>query len=145
MDYYTFVATVSLVFQVGVFGLLLGSLVLKARKNMWLHGVTMLVGLLLHFISIGAIMVPSFVLGIIPFAASSPTDATVLLSFVHAVTGIIAPISAVWIIASWRLRKSLEYCAPKKKLMKATLGMWLVALLSGVALYLSFYWTTLFG
>lgn len=145
MDYYTLVATVSLVFQVGVFGLLLGSLILKARKKMWLHGVTMLVGLLLHFISIGAIMVPSFVGGIIPFAASSPTDATVLLSFVHAATGIIAPILAVWIIATWRLRKSLEYCTPKKKFMKVTLAVWLVALLSGFALYLSFYWTLLFG
>lgn len=145
MDYYTFLATLSMIFQIGVFGALLGSLILKAKQKMWLHGVVMLVGLLLHFISIGAIMLPSFVLGIIPFAASSPTDATVLLSFVHAATGIIAPVLAIWIIATWRLRKSIEYCTPKKKLMKVTFVVWLIALLSGFAMYLSFYWTQLFG
>jgi hypothetical protein len=56
MDYHTLLATVSLTFQVGVFGLLLGSLILKAKQKIWMHGVTMLTGLLLHVISIGTIM-----------------------------------------------------------------------------------------
>jgi uncharacterized membrane protein YozB (DUF420 family) len=145
MEYYTLVATISLIFQVGVFILLLGGYILKQMQKLWLHGVVMLVALVLHSISIGAIMLPSFVSGIIPFIASAPIDAIMVLSIVHAITGIVAPVLAIWIVASWRLQRSMEHCMPKKIWMKSTFAVWLIALLSGFVMYLSFYWTLLFS
>jgi hypothetical protein len=57
--------------------------------------------------------------------------------------GIIVAVLGVWIVTSWRLRTSLQYCSPKKKLMLLTLTSWLIALLLGILLYLHFYTTIL--
>jgi len=139
MDIYTLVATVSLVLQIAVLVMLFGSLGLKGKKKFRQHGITMLLAVVLHTISILAVMIPSF-------GAITSGDFPVLVSaiaYVHGITGIIAEICGVWIIATWRLRTSLQYCAPKKKLMRLTLISWLVALFLGVLLYLRFYTTFL--
>lgn len=145
MDTVTFWATVSLFFQVAIFGLLVGGYVLKKQQKFWLHGVFMLVAVVLHFGSIFAIMLPSFVLGVLPYMVSAPFDLLMVVSVVHGVIGIVAPILAVWLIVSWRLRKATTYCVQKKKWMRVTLIVWLVALFSGFLLYSGFYWTLLFG
>ncbi|MBN1244144.1 hypothetical protein JXA31_00960 [Candidatus Bathyarchaeota archaeon] len=139
MDIYTLIATVSLVLQIAVLILLFGSLGLKGRKKLRQHGITMLIAVVLHTISILAVMIPSF--GVI-----TSGDFPVLISaiaYVHGITGIIAEVFGVWIIATWRLRTSLQYCAPKKKLMRLTLILWLIALFLGILLYLHFYTTLL--
>jgi len=99
----------------------------------------MLVAVVLHTISILAIMVPSF-------GAVTSGDFPIVIPTipsVHGITGILAEVLGVWIIASWRLRTSLHYCAPKKKLMRLTLIVWLTALLLGTLLYLNLYTTLL--
>jgi len=137
MDIYTLIATVSLVLQIIVLILLFGSLGLKGRKKLRQHGITMLIAVVLHTISILAVMIPSF--GVI-----TSGDFPVFISAVaygHGITGIIAEVFGVWIIATWRLRTALQYCAPKKKLMRLTLIFWLIALFLGIVLYLHFYTT----
>jgi hypothetical protein len=139
MDIYTLIATVSLVIQIAVLTLLFGSLGLKGRKKFRQHGITMLIAVVLHTISILAVMIPSFAaIGSANLAATISTIASV-----HGITGIIAEVFGVWIVASWRLRASLQYCAPKKNLMRLTLILWLVALFLGILLYLHFYTTLL--
>ena len=99
----------------------------------------MLVAVVLYTISILAIMVPSF-------GAITSGDLPIIISTiasVHGITGILAEVLGVWIIASWRLHTSIQYCAPKKRLIRLTLIVWLTTLLLGIFLYLNFYTTLL--
>lgn len=139
MSFYTLVATTSFVLQIAVLMLLLGSLTLKGKKKFREHGITMLIAVVLHTISIFAVMVPSF--GAITSGGFSAVTAAV--TYVHGISGIIAEAFGVWIVVSWRLRTSLQYCIAKKKLMLITLIAWLTALVLGTLLYLHFYTTLL--
>ena len=139
MDIYTLVATVSLVLQIAILILLFGSLTLKNKKKFRQHGITMLIAVALHTTSILAVMIPSFAaIGSANLAATISS-----IAYIHGITGILAEIFGVLIIASWRLRTSLQYCAPKKKLMRLTLVFWIIALFLGILLYLHFYTTLL--
>jgi hypothetical protein len=95
----------------------------------------MLTAVVLQTIAIFAIMIRSFgaiISGDFPVAVSTITA-------VHGTLGILAEVLGVWIVASWRLRTSLQYCAPKKNLMPLTLSLWLTALILGMRIYLHFY------
>jgi hypothetical protein len=136
---YSFAATVSFALQVVIPVLLLVSLGLKVKKKFREHGITMLVAVVLHSISIFALMVPSF--GII--SSGNFSAAVSAVTYIHGIAGIVAEVFGVWIIISWRLRTSLQYCAPKKNLMRITLISWFTALILGILLYLHFYTTLL--
>jgi hypothetical protein len=137
MDIYTLVATVSLVLQIAILILLSGSLELKRRKKFRQHGITMLIAIVLHTISIIFVMIPSF-------RVITAGDFTIfsLIAYVHGTAGALAELLAIWILLTWRLRTSIQYCAPKKKFMLLTLVLWLTAILLGILLYL-YYYTTL--
>jgi hypothetical protein len=143
MEYYQLAVTISLVLQIVVLVLLFSSLALKGKKKFRQHGITMVIAVVLHTITILTVMLPSFVLGIIPYISTNATDTIAIIAAVHGITGIIAAVLGVWIVASWRLRASLQYCAPKKKIMLVTLTLWVIALLLGILLYLNFYTTLL--
>ena len=145
MNYYLFVATVSLVFQLAVLGLLLTGFELKRKTRFRHHGLVMLVALVAHLTVILAVMVPSFVLALVPITLENPTSVIGVLAPIHAAAGSIAAVLGVWVVGSWRLRRSLEFCAPKRKVMRATFIMWLVSLSLGVLFYLVLNWTFLFG
>lgn len=136
-------ATVSLVLQIAILVLLFGSVGLKGRKKFRQHGMAMFLAVVLHTITTLLVMIPSFVSGFIPYFSTNISDAVSIIAIVHGVAGILAEVLGVWIVTSWRLRKSLQYCAPKKKLMRVTLILWLTALFLGVLLYLSLYLTIL--
>jgi uncharacterized membrane protein YozB (DUF420 family) len=143
MDYYQLVATISLTIQIIVLILLLSGYSLKRMKKFRQHGITMLTAVILHVIMILAVMLPSFILGVIPLILANTSFALTIMAPLHGIMGIIAAVLGVWIVASWRLRTSLQYCMPKKKLMLLTLTLWLIALLLGILLYLHFYTTIL--
>jgi len=89
------------------------------------------------------VMLPSLVLGVIPLILENSSLLVTIVAPLHGIMGIIAAVLGVWIVASWRLRASLQYCMPKKKFMLLTLTLWLIALLLGILLYLHFYTTIL--
>jgi hypothetical protein len=133
------VATISLAFQVAILLLLFVGYNLKRMARFRQHGVTMLVGVVLHLIMILGLMVPSFVIGVIPLISRNAASAVAMLVPFHIATGASAAVLGVWIVASWRMRPSTVYCAPKKKLMLATLILWTTALVIGIMVYLSLY------
>ena len=139
MAVYSTIATISFFLQIVIPVLLLVSLGLKWKKRFREHGVTMLIAVVLHSISIFSVMVPFF--GVITLGDFSPVVSAI--TFFHGIAGIIAEVLGVWIIVSWRLRKSLQYCFPKKKLMLITLISWQIALFLGILIYLHFYTTLL--
>jgi uncharacterized membrane protein YozB (DUF420 family) len=141
MDVYLFIATVSLVFQLGVLALLLVGFGLKRRLRFHLHGIFMLAAVVLHLIIIGAVMLPSFVAIIL----EKPAISIGLLAPFHAVAGTATAILGIWIVGGWRLRQSTKFCAPKRKFMRATFILWLVSLSLGVIFYFVLNWSLLFG
>lgn len=143
MNYYQLVATSTLIFQIVVLVLLIGGYWLKRVKKFRQHGITMLTAVVLHIIMILTIMLPSFVLAIIPHILADKSAVLTIVAPLHGIMGITAAVLGVWIVASWRLRTSLRYCTPKRKLMLLTLILWLIALLLGILLYLHFYTTIL--
>ena len=143
-EFYLIVATVSLALQVAVLALLILGFELKRRFRFRLHGLVMLLALAIHLSIILSIMVPSFVLALVPITLKNPTSLIGLISPVHTAVGSTAAVLAVWIVGTWRLRQSTEFCMSKKKVMRATLILWIVSLGLGVLLYLALDWNALF-
>ncbi len=71
----------------------------------------MLSAVILHTAMVLSVMIPSLVSIYFALNLSSPVFATVI---VHAAVGALTWILGIWIVASWRLRKDLKYCLPKK-------------------------------
>jgi uncharacterized membrane protein YozB (DUF420 family) len=128
-------ATISLVFQLVVIGLLSGGVWLKATKKFRQHGITMLTALVLHAVMMFAWMIPSF-----SSLLSSPSSRNLadMMAFiiVHAFTGIAAVVLGIWLVASWRLQADMKTCFAKKNVMLVTITLWLIALIIGIILYL---------
>jgi uncharacterized membrane protein YozB (DUF420 family) len=128
-------ATLSLVIQLVVIGLLLGGVWLKVVKKFRQHGITMLAAVVLHAVMIFAWMIPSFSLFISPGSINLADTITVMI-LVHAFTGIAATVLGIWLVAAWRLQADMKTCFAKKRVMLVTITLWLMALVIGISLYL---------
>jgi len=139
MNFYVLVAPISLVLQILILFLLLGSIWFKAAKKFRQHGLTMLTAVVLHTTTIVAVMIPSF------GGISSGHFSTVIsaLAILHGTLGALAEILGVWVVASWRLRDSQEHCISKRRVMRLTLVTWIIAIILGVLIYLNFYTSVL--
>jgi uncharacterized membrane protein YozB (DUF420 family) len=136
LDYYQFVATVSIVIQIIVFIMLIGGVWLKRRKKFRQHGIVMFAAILLHAVTIFAWMMPSFSRLFIYPGAISLEDLLTVGIIIHALTGVIAIILGVWIVTSWRLRVDVKTCFAKKNVMRVTITLWIIAMAIGIILYL---------
>ena len=138
LDFFQIMATISFVIQLVVLGLLSGGVWLKATKKFRQHGITMLIAVVLHVIMIFAWMIPSFNLFISPSPINLADTFTVII-LVHAFTGIIATVLGIWLVAAWRLKADMKTCFAKKRIMLATITLWLIALVIGFILYLKIF------
>jgi len=127
-------AQYNLYLQIVFLAVVFVSLVFKKQKNFRLHGITMLVALVLHIISVLVVMIPSY-LSLLPQVSQSIMSAPVVTILVHGVIGSLTVALAIWIVASWRLRQSLKYCMPKKKAMRVTLILWVITIILAILLY----------
>lgn len=137
LDYHLLLSTSSLVLQLVVLALLLVAVVLKTKKRFRPHGMLMATAVILHVISIVIVMGPSF--GAIAFTVTGLSEMIVALSVVHGVLGLVALVLGIWLVAAWRFRQSIQYCAPKKRVMDVTFASWITALVLGIALYFILY------
>ncbi len=144
-DPFALAATASLVIQIIVLVVLLYGYSLKRRNKFRQHGTTMLAAVVLHAISIFAVMVPSFFSGFSSPEAFDFTSILVITALIHVPLGIIAFVLGLWIVASWHLQTDLKPCFKKKLVMRSTIIIWIIALLLGVYLYLLFYGAVLLG
>jgi len=140
---FALVATASLTFQIIVLFLLLYGYLLKRQMRFRQHGIAMFSAVILHLATVLAIMVPSFVLAIIPeFITPNVYGITSVLTLIMAVAGALAVSLGVWLVASWRFR-DVRGCFKKKRIMLTTMAAWLVSLFFGTALYVILYWAVL--
>ena len=129
-------STVSLVIQIVVLALLIGAVMLKSQKKFRQHGITILSAVVLHIISIFAVMIPSYqaffgASGLIDYA-----DVFVVLTLTHVAAGFMAALLGVWLVSSWHLQTNMQTCFKKKRIMDITLVLWLLAIIIGMVLYL---------
>ena len=134
MDLYTLMRQYNLYLQVLFLAVVFVSYGLQKQKKFRLHGITMLAAVVLHLISVIIVMIPSYI-NFLPLIAEGALGAVFIIALVHGIIGILTTVLAVWIVASWRLRQSLKYCAPKKNAMRVTLMLWVLAVILAVLLY----------
>lgn len=128
---------VNAVLQIVITVLLLVSIGIKWRRRYFLHGLTMLAGVMLNLLSFVLIMFPS--LTRMEIINIQPLHAISIVTIFHSALGLVALILGIWLVASWHLKSSSKDCFKKKKLMRITTILWLVTLLIGFMLYYILY------
>jgi uncharacterized membrane protein YozB (DUF420 family) len=136
MDYFQLIATVTLVIEVVVLALLFGGYRLKSMKKYRQHGITMLTAVVLHTVMVLAWMIPSLSGFFSTPGSINLADIIVVIVLVHAFMGIAADLLGIWLVASWRLQTNMKTCFAKKRIMRVTITLWLIALVLGIVLYL---------
>jgi uncharacterized membrane protein YozB (DUF420 family) len=126
---------INLAFQIMILVILFVTLALWQKHKNFLHGLTMLIAVVLNIASFLVIMLPSLLSVGIP----QLSDVVSLVIFAHATLGVTTMILGLWLVGSWHLQSSIQNCAAKKKVMRLTAVLWLVALLLGVLLYVYLY------
>ena len=130
------VATLSLVIEFVVLGLLTLGFLWKRMKNYRRHGITMTAALVLHLVTIFSWMIWSF----IAFFTSGSVDYTnliVIVTLVHVILGVSAASLGIWLVGSWHLQTDVQKCFGRKRIMLTTIALWSVAILLGIVLYVA--------
>lgn len=145
-DPYVLGAFVSLVIQIVVLGLLLYGYAVKRQLKFRQHGIIMAIAVFLHLSTILVIMIPSFVLAVVPYyIIPFPAEAISITGLIHGIAGIIAIVLGLGLVGAWRFSKDFQGCFKRKNFMRITITAWIIALLLGFVLYGLFYWSLLFG
>ncbi len=131
--------TVSLVIQIIVLFLLVYGYYLMKKLKFRNHGITMATAVILHLSMVLYVMIPSFVLAVVPeYIVSAPLALPSVVGLIHGILGSVALSIGVWIVASWRFQKNLKGCFNRKKNMLITLIVWGFSLVFGIILYAIF-------
>jgi uncharacterized membrane protein YozB (DUF420 family) len=143
-DLYTLIATASLTLQIVVLVLLLVGVYYKSKQKFRWHGTIMASAVALHLITIFTVMIPSFVLAIVPeYIIPEPLMLVSLAGIIHGILGLAAVGLGIYLVAAWGFRKNVQGCFKRKRIMDLTITMWFVALLLGFLLYGLFYGASL--
>lgn len=145
MDYYTLLATASLIIQIIVLILLSYGFFLKQKTKFNSHGMTMAIALVLHIVTIFAIMIPSLSVIIPEFILPAPLEAISIIGIIHGVTGAIAATLGVFLVAAWHFSKNVTGCFKRKLIMRYTISIWATALILGITIYAVLYGPLLFA
>jgi uncharacterized membrane protein YozB (DUF420 family) len=139
------IVTFSLILELAVLGLLVYGYQKSRRFAFPQHGLVMAIAVFLHLSAIAAIMIPSFILAIVPeYLFTRISNVVSLLSLVHVPLGGAALALGLWFVIRWR-QCGLKGCFNRKKLMAWTFAIWIAALLLGIILYVVLYWAALVG
>lgn len=146
MDIYALIGLASLLVQLSVLAMLVYGYYLKSKLRFRRHGIVMASAAILHLGFVLVIMIPSFVLAVIPnYIVAAPLTLTSIVGLIHAITGATTITLAVWLVLAWRFKKDFSGCFGRKKVMLPTLSLWFVTLMLGIVLFVIFYGPSLIG
>jgi hypothetical protein len=118
---------------------------LKRRLVFQKHGLALAWAGVLHLIAMFAIMVPSFVLAVIPeYIIPRSFGLISVIALIHVPMGIAAASLGIWFVVGWHIQ-GLKGCFNRKRKMLLTMIIWLASISLGVILYTIFYWAALMG
>jgi uncharacterized membrane protein YozB (DUF420 family) len=130
---------INLILQIVMFAIIVISLIYKNKMKFKIHGVLMGIAVILHVISLLAVMGPSFSAGYEYFTTFT-SDFGVQTMWIHAIPGAIALILGIILVGTWASRPSnIAACSRRKRIMDITTLLWLVSLIFGIASYIVFY------
>lgn len=136
---FALIITVSLIIQITVLILLITGYMLKRRLQFRKHGIIMTTAVILHLSMVFSVMIPSLVLGVIPYyIVPFPLQIISVVTIIHGILGATTASLGVWLVASWRFQKSIQGCIRRKKYMLKTLAIWITTLIFGITLYTLF-------
>ena len=129
----------SLIFQIIVlFFLLLGFLTARVRRSFLRHGIIMSTALVLHTISIMLVMVPSLLA--LSGLFQNLLNNLALIFVIHASLGALVEGLGIYFVAVWVLGKgSAKSCFGRRRLMQATIALWITSVVIGIYGYILFY------
>lgn len=146
LDPYTLIGTASLIIQVIVFFLLIFGYQSKRKQKFQRHGIVMASALILHLLAILVIMIPSFVLAVLPeFIIPDPLMMISLVGLIHGITGVLTAVLGIYLVAAWHFQIDISGCIKRKQIMRATITVWFITLVLGIVLYALFYGPLLMG
>lgn len=128
----------NLLLQIVILAVLFASVALKRMRKYPLHGVTMLLAVVLNAISFLLVMGPSLS-SMREFIILNVFNELAVVTVMHAALGTVAEVLGIWLIASWHFQSNTRNCVRKKKIMRGTLLLWVVALVFGIIAYLLLY------
>ncbi len=144
MDFYAIIALTSGVLQMIMIFVLFYGLILKRKKKFKEHGIIMSVAAFAHLGLVLAIMIPSFVLAVVPYyIIALPFEFVSIVGLIHGVLGILVVALGLWLVLAWRLSKDVSGCFKRKKVMMPTFVLWVATLVLGLVLFWIFYGPTL--
>lgn len=133
------ISDLTLIIQIVAFIFLLVALVYKAKGKFKIHGAMMGVAVFVHFISFLVAMGPSFSGGF-EFFTTEITQLGVQTTWVHAISGALALALGFFLVLAWIAKTfDVKPCFGRKRIMDATILLWAISLVFGVATYIVFY------
>jgi len=130
---------VALLLEIVIMIILLLGYKAKRDKKLRLHGLYMSAAVILHTILVVSVMIPSFVI-YFSLLTRDITSPGVIVTWFHAIVGILADILGIYIVAEWRFQPPPQMaCTRRKGLMKPLLALWLLALFTGIGFYAIYY------
>jgi hypothetical protein len=124
---------VSFVLQIIILALILVGSYNSRAKRRARHGWIMTLAIVLHTISIFVIMIPS-ILGSVDLLGELSSGG--ITTWMHMVSGTIAEIWGIALIAMWGFAKPKMTCAARTWQMRLLLIVWVLALASGIIVHL---------
>lgn len=113
-----------------------------ARRKLFVphHKLTMTTIMLVNWVLIGFVMIYYYNLAVLPEIPERLSDPTYLLPTIHGITGAIAQLLATYLVIRMWFEKTLPKWFMVKRIkpyMRATLTLWLVTAVLGIAIYLN--------
>jgi uncharacterized membrane protein YozB (DUF420 family) len=129
----------NLVLQITILAIIFVSLFYKRKNNFKVHGATMGLAVILQILAFILVMGPTF-FNNFDFFYTSTSIPAVQTAWIHAVPGAIALLLGIYLVSRWAIKTSnVTGCYKRKRIMDATIGLWLFSLLFGIATYVLFY------
>ena len=130
-DLHDWMQYANIVVQLIILLLLAVSLVLKKKRRYVMHGNIMLLAVIMNAVVLLAHMGPSLI-----WLPDEPSFVTVF-GIIHAIIGTTGEVLGIWITVPWGFGNSETMsCAKKRKHMRKTMIIWLVALGIGMIFYI---------
>jgi hypothetical protein len=135
--FHSIMGTISLLAQLSLLILFYVSIRLKRRGNLIWHGYTMLLAVEINTITFLLVMAPSLV----QFWVERRTSPTFTLSAIHGVVGGVAETLSLWLVVNWAAKGLMQgftprLCTSRGKYMKATMIIWVIAVILGIGVYI---------
>ena len=128
----------NLVLEIIILMVLLAAFALKRRGKFLKHGSMMLAGVILNILSFAIVMGPAF-LSLGQNGLFNHSGRLYYVTLAHAGLGGTALVLGVFLVASWHLQASFQKCMRRKKIMRLTFILWVLALILGILLYMLLY------